>query len=359
MARLSEKQILEALAAVQDPDLKRDIVSLGFVRNLVIKGDDVRFDVELTTPACPVKQELQQRCVAVVEALGARQVSVNMTARVRQAPTGAKRPLPGIANILAIASGKGGVGKSTLCANLALALSRTGARVGILDCDFYGPSIPSLFGVHARVQSGPGERIMPHHIHGLKLMSIGFLVGRDQAVSWRGPMLHKMLNQLLFSVAWGELDYLLLDLPPGTGDVQLSLAQSVPVAAAVLVTTPQEVALRDVEKGIAMFRTTKVPVLGVIENMSWYQCGKCAKQHYIFKRGGAADLARRMHLPLLGEIPLDVSVPSPLGLGEPLMVRDDPGPAGAAFVAAAGAMVARLSILSESRPEAGPYPMEV
>ncbi len=357
--KITEKAVLEALSRVQDPDLNRDIVALGFVKNIRITKDRVAFDVELTTPACPVKEQLREQCVKEVESLGAAMVSVNMTSRVRAAPVNQRQPVPGIRNIIAIASGKGGVGKSTLCLNLALALAQSGARVGLMDCDIYGPSQPSMVGIHERVQATPEGRIAPHEAYGLKLISMGFLVDRHQAVSWRGPMLHKMLQQFLFQVEWGELDYLLLDLPPGTGDVQLSLTQSVPIAAAVLVTTPQEVALRDVVKGLEMFRTVKVPVLGIIENMSYFICGSCDKRHTLFQEGGGRRMAARYQIPLLGEIPLDGAIPSDLGKGEPLMVRAQSNPVAKAIAEVAGRVAAELSRASGLWAKPGPGAMEV
>ncbi len=359
MAKLSEDAILRALASVNDPDLNRDIVSLGFVKNLVIEGDRVRFDVELTTPACPVKEQLKQQCIAAVRALGASAVAVEMTARVRAAPVAGKQMIPGIRNILAVASGKGGVGKSTIAMNLALALAQAGARTGLLDCDFYGPSIPPQVGLTKKVAVNERKQMLPHRIHSLAVMSMGFLTEPGQAIIWRGPMLHKVLTQMLFGVDWGGLDYLVLDLPPGTGDVQLSLAQSVPVSAAVLVTTPQEVALRDVEKGLRMFQSVQVPVLGIVENMSYYLCGKCAKKHEIFGNGGAARVARGYNIPVLGEIPLDPDIQGRPGHGQPLLVRERDSDAAQAFRACAGAIVAELSRLSTQWAQPGPNAMEV
>lgn len=353
--KISEAAVLEALSRVQDPDLNRDIVALGFVKNIEISGNRVTFDVELTTPACPVKERLRDQCTHEVESLGAAEVVVNMTARVRSAPVSRRQPVPGIRNILAVASGKGGVGKSTLCLNLALALAQSGARVGVMDCDIYGPSQPTMVGIHERIQANSQGRLVPHEVYGLKLISMGFLVDRHQAVSWRGPMLHKMLQQFLFQVEWGELDYLLLDLPPGTGDVQLTLTQSVPISAAVLVTTPQEVALRDAVKGLEMFRTVKVPVLGIIENMSYYLCGSCNKRHAVFQEGGGRRMAARYQIPLLGEIPLDATLPSELGKGEPVMVRAKDGGVAKAIGEVAGRMAAELSRASGlwAKPEPG------
>ncbi len=359
MAKISEKEILNALSRVRDPDLNQDIVRLGFVKNLRIEGEAVSFDLELTTPACPVKDMLKEQCIHEVSSLGVSQVNVKMTARVRSAPVSGKQPVPGIRNLVAIASGKGGVGKSTVCMNLAVALAQSGARVGLMDCDLYGPSIPSLSGERKRVHADARQRMVPHEAHGIKVMSMGFLVDANQALSWRGPMLHKVLQQFLFGVAWGELDYLLLDLPPGTGDVQLSITQSTPLAAAVLVTTPQKVALLDVEKGMEMFQTVRVPVLGVVENMSYYLCRSCSKKHRIFSDGGGRRIAEKYQLPLLGELPLDPRIPSEFGKGQPLMVRDRDGAAANAFREMAGRLVAELSRISRQWAAPGPDAMEV
>ena len=353
MAQIGEKEILQALSQVMDPDLNRDIVSLGFVKNMKIEGDAVAFDVELTTPACPVKDQLKQACIDVVHELGIQNVDVNMTAQVRSSAVQGRQQVPGIRNLIAIASGKGGVGKSTVCMNLALALAKTGARVGLMDCDLYGPSVPSMVGLHQRVGANEQQRLIPHEVDGLKVMSMGFMIDRTQAVSWRGPMLHKMLLQFLFNVEWGELDYLLLDMPPGTGDVQLSITQATPLAAAVLVTTPQNVALRDVEKGMEMFRAVKVPVLGIIENMSWFKCGKCDKKHFIFGQGGGNRMSERYKVPLLSQLPLDPSVPSDLGQGRPLILREPDSDSARAFSQAAGRVVAELSRQQWAKPSPG------
>jgi len=355
---ITEDAILKVLSRVQDPDLNRDIVSLDFVKNIRIENGAVSFDVELTTPACPVKDMLRDQCLNEVRSLGVKDVTVNMTSRVRSAPVYGKQLVPGIRNLIAVASGKGGVGKSTVCINLAIALAKTGARVGVMDCDLYGPSVPSLVGIHNKAPMGGDKKIIPHEVHGLKTISMGYLIERNKAVGWRGPMLSKMLQQFLFQVSWGELDYLLLDLPPGTGDVQLTLTQSTPLSAAVLVTTPQDVALRDVEKGLAMFKEANVPVLGIVENMSYYLCGKCSKKHRPFGEGGGKKIAASEKIPFLGELPLDPRIPSELGSGEPIVIRDGDGPLGTAFRELAGKMVAEFSQISQTWSP-GPGVMEV
>jgi len=359
MGKVKESAVLGALSRVMDPDLGRDIVSLGFIKNLRIERNLVRFDVQLTTPACPVKEQLKQQCIDEVKSLGVKNIEVNMTAQVRAAPTHGKQSIPGVRNIIAVASGKGGVGKSTVAMNLALALNQSGARTGLLDCDFYGPSIPSMTNIHGRAQGTADQKIVPHVFEDVKLMSMGFVVERTQALSWRGPMLHKMLGQFLFHVEWGELDYLILDLPPGTGDVQLSLAQITPLSGAVLVTTPQKVALGDVEKGMRMFQEVDIPVLGIIENMSYYRCGNCEKKHRIFGSGGAERMAKEFNIPVLGEIPLDPVIPSQLGQGAPLLSRDPGGQTGMVFRSVAGQVVAQLSKLGGAWAKPGPGAMEV
>jgi ATP-binding protein involved in chromosome partitioning len=254
-------------------------------------------------------------------------------------PGSGKRPIPGVRHVIAVASGKGGVGKSTVAINLALALAEHAPRVGLMDCDFYGPSLPSLVGIHERARVDQERRLVPHEVYKLKLMSLGFHVPRGEGVMWRGPMLTNSFMQLVYSTHWGGLDYLILDLPPGTGDVQQTLADVVPVSAAVLVTTPQEVALRDVEKGLAMFRQCNVPVAGIVENMSYFLCGKCSKKHHIFGSKGAEGFAKNAKLEVLGHIPLDTGVPSDTGLGEPLMVRQPESAIAAEFRAIAARVI--------------------
>ena len=279
----SEERVLNELRKVRDPDLGKDIVSLGFVRNVKIDGGSVLFDINLTTPACPVKDQMRDEAEALVSALdGVTSVKANMTAEVRQAPRMDKSALGGIKNIVAVGSGKGGVGKSTIAVNLAVALSMSGARVGLLDGDIYGPSTPIMLGV-----TGPpdhvGNRITPRESSGLKFMSMGLMVKTpDQPLIWRGPMAHKAFQQCLFEVDWGELDYLVVDLPPGTGDVHLTLAQAVPITGCVIVSTPQDVGMQISIKTLRMFEQTKVPILGIIENMAYYICPHCNSRDYIF-----------------------------------------------------------------------------
>jgi len=276
-----KQSVMEALRAIEDPDLHRDIVELGFIQNLRACGGNVAFDIQLTTPACPVKDQMKKQAEELVSALpGVDKVVVNMTAQTRQAPQ-VRNMIPGVRNAVAVASGKGGVGKSTTAVNLALALAETGARVGLMDADIYGPSIPIMLGIPEGeqpdgIEENGQQRIFPLERYGIQLMSVGFLTAKGEPIVWRGPMIGKMIQTFLGSVAWDELDYLIIDLPPGTGDTQLTLVQSAPLAGAVIVTTPEAVATEDVLRAGKMFEKmsaqgTPVPILGIVENMSWYQ----------------------------------------------------------------------------------------
>src|SRR5262252_6679717 len=321
MTELNKDRILAALSTVKDPDLHRDIVSLNFVKDLEIDGSDVRFRLVLTTPACPVKEKLQQAAIEAVQGIpGVQRVNVKMEAEVPKGRgVGGKQSVPGISNIIAVSSGKGGVGKSTVAVNLAAALARTGARVGLLDTDVYGPNVPIMVGLDEEPVA-KGNKLVPLEAYGMKVMSLGFLNRGDRPVVWRGPMLHSAVRQFLYDVEWGELDYLVVDMPPGTGDAQLSLAQLVPVQGAVLVTTPQEVAMADVRKAFNMFDQVQIPVLGIVENMSFFECPNCSTRHAIFGSGGGELLAKRFGTALLGQIPLSVSVREAGDIGIPIVV---------------------------------------
>ena len=360
MPEITEAQISHALRAVQDPDLHRDIVSLGFVKNVKICGGAVGFEIELTTPACPVKEQLKQQAADIIRALpGVETVDVKMTAQTRGRPVGSGDALKGVKNLVAIASGKGGVGKSTATTNLALALSATGARVGILDADIYGPSIPGMLGTNERPHATGEGKAIPPLAYGIKVMSVGMLVGEDQPTIWRGPIASKMVQQFLGTVEWGELDYLLMDLPPGTGDVQLTLTQAAPLNGAVIVTTPQDVALRIAKKGLKMFQTVNVPILGIIENMSGFVCPKCGTVHNIFRKGGGERAARDMTVPFLGSIPLDPRMVEAGDLGKPLVALDPDSPGAKAFEAVARNMAAQLSIVNFNESRVKNRPKEV
>ncbi len=345
--------VLSVLRTVQDPDLHRDIVSLGFIKDLTIDGGVVAFKVELTTPACPVKDQLKAECESKVAGLpGVEQVDIEMTANVRRGPQ--REPsdaLVGVKNVVAVASGKGGVGKSTTSVNLALSLLASGAKVGLLDADVYGPSLQMMLGVDERPLPTADKKLAPVESHGLKVMSMALLQDPTKPVIWRGPMVHGLLQQFLRDVVWGELDYLVIDLPPGTGDAQLSISQVASVTGAVIVTTPQDVSLLDARKGLEVFRQLKIPVLGVVENMSYFVCGHCGERTEIFRHGGGAKMSEGLGVPFLGEIPIDPAIVVGGDAGEPIVVREPNSPAAKAYVEFAGNVAAQLSIAAaESAP---------
>jgi len=342
---VTQEQVLDALRAVQDPDLHKDIVTLGFVKEVKIDGGRVDFTVELTTPACPVRDEMKAEAERKVSALpGVQSASARMTANVRARGGFGKQEIPGIRNIVAVGAGKGGVGKSTTAVNLAMALRKTGARVGLMDTDVYGPNIPQMLGVHEPPEVSEDKKMIPPEGHGIKVISMGMLVPPDQPVIWRGPMLHGAVQQFMRDVVWGELDYLVVDLPPGTGDIALSMAQSVPVAGAIVVTTPQGVSVSDVRKAMGMFRQLNIPVLGVMENMSYFVCGHCQERTEIFGHGGGAAMATDMGIPFLGEVPIDTRVRAGGDEGQPIVAVAPDSPAARAFVAVAGKVAAQVSI---------------
>jgi len=341
---VSEAAVLDALRSVMDPDLHRDIVSLNFVRNMKIEGGIVSFDVNLTTPACPVKELLreQSRQAVLDRVPGVSDVRVNMTSEVRRPPAPQTHRIRGVKNIIAVGSGKGGVGKSTVASNLAVSLAKSGAKVGLLDADIYGPSIPIMM----RASGEPEMRdqaIEPVVAHGVKLMSMGYLSG-EMPLIWRGPMAHKALQQCLLGVNWGELDYLVVDLPPGTGDVHLTLVQTVPVTGAVIVSTPQDVGLTIAMKTLHMFQQTKVPLLGIIENMSWYVCPHCGGRDEIFGHGGASAAAAEMGVPFLGEVPLDPAIRKHSDSGTPVLLAEPESASARALTEVAGALARQISI---------------
>ncbi|MCW5828266.1 MAG: Mrp/NBP35 family ATP-binding protein [Deltaproteobacteria bacterium] len=306
MPAVTQEAVLNSLKSIIDPDLGRDIVSLGFVKNIRIDGSNVAFTIELTTPACPVKEKFRADAEAAVRAIGGiSKVDVEMTSNVRSSTSAAQQnPAPQIRNIIAVASGKGGVGKSSVAVNLALALSQQGARAGLMDADFYGPSIPQMLDVGKQDLRQVGDKILPARKYGIEILSFGFFIDQREPVIWRGPMLDGAIRQFFTDVQWSELDYLVVDMPPGTGDVQLSLCQRVPVTGAVMVTTPQTVSLNDVYKGVAMFQKVNVPVLGVVENMSYFECPSCHTHTEIFDSGGGQKLADETGTPLLARLPI-------------------------------------------------------
>jgi ATP-binding protein involved in chromosome partitioning len=338
-------EVLSALRGVQDPDLHKDIVTLGFVKELEVEAGEVAFTIELTTPACPVKDQMKAQAEALVAALpGVKSARARMTANVSTRGGFGRQQVPGIRNILAVGAGKGGVGKSTTAVNLAVSLARKGARVGLLDGDVYGPNIPQMLGISEAPELDAEKRIVPPSAHGIKLISMGMLVPPDQPIIWRGPMLHGAVQQFMRDVLWGELDYLVVDLPPGTGDVALSMAQSVPMAGAVVVTTPQAVSVSDVRKAVGMFRQLNIPVLGVIENMSYFVCGHCQERTEIFGNGGGRRMAEELAIPFLGEVPIDTRVRSGGDQGQPIVAAVPDAPAAQAFDAVASQVAAQVSI---------------
>lgn len=350
---IDSSQVLKALSTVIDPDLGRDLVTLNMVKDVEVDGDRVAFTVELTTPACPLKEQIRAACVDAIHehASPNADVDVNMTANVTSRRQMSESPLlQGVRNTIAVASGKGGVGKSTVACNLAVELAKSGARVGLVDTDIYGPSIPTMFGVtDQRPRVNSNQQIIPLDRFGVKLLSMGFLVDPDEAVVWRGPMVTSAVRQFLEQADWGELDYLVLDLPPGTGDIQLTLVQTVPLSGAIIVSTPQPVALADARKGVAMFRKVNVPVLGIVENMAFFVPPDLPdRKYYLFGEGGARALAVELGVPLLAEIPLEQSLREGGDRGLPIVLADEPGPSAAAFAELGQRTAQELSIRNAS-----------
>lgn len=343
---ISESEVLKALESVIDPDLNRDIVSLGFVKKVSLEGGTVGVTVELTTPACPVKDLLRDQCADAIRALpGVESVEVEMTAAVRPRQIPKEDALPHVRHCIAIASGKGGVGKSTVTVNLAAALAQSGAAVGVLDADVYGPSIPMMLGCRQYPYTKDGK-ILPIETHGLKVMSLGLLLEEGQTVMWRGPMVATTVRQLLHDVDWGELDYLLIDLPPGTGDAPMSVAQLAPLTGVVLVATPQHVAANIAAKSIALFEKLEAPILGVVENMAEFLCPSCGTATRIFSGLGGEELARRFSVPFLGSVPLDPAISESSDDGEPSFLAHAERPQANAFRTIAGNMAAQISIVT-------------
>lgn len=351
---INKEQVLQALRNVDDPDLKKDLVTLNMIEGVVIEGNTIRFTVVLTTPACPLKEFLRKECVnAIHEAFGPEvEVEINMTSNVTTTRNDAPL-LPGVKNIIAIASGKGGVGKSTVTANLAVSLAKSGAKVGLVDADIFGPSMPVMFNCeHEQLemtQQGGRNLIVPLEQYGVKLMSIGLLTPAENAIVWRGPMAGSALRQFLADTLWGELDYLLIDLPPGTSDIHLTLVQTVPVTGAVIVTTPQKVAVADARKGLAMFRQPQinVPVLGVVENMAYFTPEELPDhKYYLFGREGGQKLAEAAGVPFLGEIPLVQSIRESGDNGYPAVMKE--GPTAEAFTVLAETLARQVAIRNAS-----------
>jgi len=343
MPGLTKEVILETLRQVQDPELRRDLVSLNMIKNIAIDGTNVSITVELTTPACPLRQQIQKDIEQAVLALdGVESVDVTMGARV---PDDKKIKDLSIKNIIAVGSGKGGVGKSTVAVNLAVALAQCGAKVGLLDADIYGPNVPMMMGVDVLPPTPQGKGIQPAEAHGVKVMSIGFMVGVGQPLIWRGPMLHSAIQQFLKDVDWGELDYLIIDLPPGTGDVQLSLVQTVPLSGAVIVTMPQQVSFDDAARAVSMFNKMEVPILGVVENMSYLEMDDGSRRR-LFGEGGGEQLAGMAGVPLLANLPIEEKVREGGDMGAPVVVSDPKSASTQALMRLAMSVAARMSMMT-------------
>jgi ATP-binding protein involved in chromosome partitioning len=326
----TQEQLLAALAGVTDPNTGKDFVSTKALKNVQVEGGDVSFDVELAYPAKSQIPALRKALVAAAKSVaGVDNVSVNISTKVTaHAVQRGVQLMPNVKNIIAIASGKGGVGKSTTAANLALALAAEGAKVGVLDADIYGPSQPMMLGIDARPESDDGKTMEPLENHGIQVMSIGFLVNQDEAMIWRGPMATQALEQLLRQTNWQDLDYLIVDMPPGTGDIQLTLSQRVPMTGAVIVTTPQDIALIDARKAVTMFEKVGVPILGVVENMAVHICSNCGHAEHIFGEGGGQRYAQEKGIDYLGALPLDIQIRLQADSGKPTVIADpDGGPA--------------------------------
>lgn len=346
MSQLTEQSVLGALSQIQDPDLHKDIVTLGFIRDLKIEGGEVSFRIVLTTPACPVKEQMETQATELVAKIpGVTSVNIRMDAEV---PQGRglmdKISVPGVRNIVAVSSGKGGVGKSTVAVNLAVSLALDGARVGLMDADVYGPNVPLMLGVGNARPEIEGNKLLPVEAYGVRLMSMAILKPGDEPLIVRGPILHGLVKQFLSDVRWGELDYLIVDMPPGTGDVQLSLAQLVPVQGTVLVTTPQEVAVADVRRALRMFETVAVPILGVVENMSYFVAPDTGTRYDIFGAGGGERLAAQYHVPYLGAVPLGLDVREGGDRGVPVVVGQPDSAQAKAFRRVAEEVARQVSI---------------
>jgi ATP-binding protein involved in chromosome partitioning len=349
----TSETVLGALRVVVDPDLHQDIVTLGFVKDLNLDGGHVSFTIELTTPACPMKDQMRDQAIAAVRGLaGVTGVDVKMTASVRSVsmPESGRAPLPGVKNVIAVGAGKGGVGKTTVAVNLALALAKYGSRVGILDGDIYGPNVPIMLGLHTQLGTD-GKRIVPAERYDVQAISIGFLTADDAPIIWRGPMLHGAIQQFFREVAWNDLDYLIVDMPPGTGDVALSLSQTVPVVGAIIVTTPQQVSLADSRRAVRMYQKLNIPTLGLIENMSHYLCPNCQHEAEIFGHGGGETMAVDMEVPFLGRLPIYQPIREGSDNGVPLVVAEPDSAAARAFFAVAERVASLVSVAAHKSAE--------
>lgn len=353
---ISKEEVLEALAKVQDPELHKDLVSLGMIKDLKIKDTNVEFTIELTTPACPLRDQIRKDSFEAVNAIpGVTNIDINFSANVPH--DGRARDLiqKPIRNAIAVASGKGGVGKSTVAVNLSVVLANAGARVGLLDADIYGPNVPTMMGVN-KLPPSQNERIVPAEAHGIKIMSIGFMVPEGQPLIWRGPMLHSAIRQFIADVDWGELDYLVIDLPPGTGDAQLSLTQSIPLSGGVIVTLPQKVSLEDARRGLEMFRSLNVPILGIVENMSFLTLPDGSTLD-IFGQGGGEKLAAETEVDFIGSIPIDPIVRESGDNGVPVVISHPSSQVAEALVEITEKIAAKVSVIAKE--SSGIIPIEM
>ncbi len=339
--------VINKLSTVIDPDLNKDIVSMGMIKDLDLNSGNLKFTLELTTPACPFNEEIEADVRKAIDELdGIKNLDMNVTAKVMEGRSlDADELMKGVKNIIAVASGKGGVGKSTVALNLALALSRTGAKVGLLDADIYGPSIPLMLGMKNAAMQVEDKKLQPPESNGIKVVSFGFFAEQEhQAAIYRGPIISGIVKQFLVDTNWTDLDYLIVDLPPGTGDIPLTLAQTIPITGILVVTTPQDVASSVASKAIGMFDKLNVPMLGVVENMSYFECSKCNEKHYIFGKGGAEKISKKHNMPFLGSIPLNSGIMEGSDLGKPVMITQPDSPSAEAFTAAAKNVAAQCSI---------------
>jgi ATP-binding protein involved in chromosome partitioning len=350
----TRESVLAALKAVVDPEFQRDVVSLGVVKDLTVEGGRVSATLEMMTHGSPYGRQLRDQVIAAVRALpGVTDAAIALSAKVRSAtqPAKGQPPLPGVKNVIAVGAGKGGVGKTTVSVNLALALAQLGAKVGILDGDIYGPNVPIMLGLSTSLTTD-GKQIVPAETHGVQVVSIGFLTKDDDAIIWRGPMLHGAIQQFFKEVAWRELDYLIIDMPPGTGDVALSLSQTVPVVGAIVVTTPQKVSLADSRRAIRMYEKLSIPTIGVVENMSYYACPNCHHEADIFGHGGGEGLSSEFKVPFLGRLPVYQPIREGGDSGVPLVISEPGSPAGRAFTALAQRTASQVAVAAHRSAEA-------